>query len=152
MFSLHFLVTALCIYQCFAPASSFSLVPSKQYRIDRYSMYNCDKAHKNEYIIFNKATMRMSGGKDKLIFDGYFEILQDINEEIRVSLPKSSSFPDAVSILTQNRSRFKDMSAVAVRKILKNVVSSGGNTQCPACAVNPKRKSRSKSPICCTST
>jgi hypothetical protein len=60
------------------------LVSTKLYRVERYSMYNCDKAKKNELIIFNKATMRIYGGKDKLVYDGYFELLQDIHEEIRV--------------------------------------------------------------------
>jgi hypothetical protein len=36
-------------------------------------------------VVFNKATMRIFGGKDKMVYDGYFEILQDITEEIKVS-------------------------------------------------------------------
>jgi hypothetical protein len=75
-----FLVGAFCIYQMIVQVST------KLYRIERYSMYNCDKAKKNELIIFNKATMRIYGGNDKLVFDGYFEILQDIQEEIWVKL------------------------------------------------------------------
>jgi hypothetical protein len=86
MIKFWYLIGALCIYQWVSFGSTLSLVGSKQYRIDRYTMYNCDKAHKNEYVIFNKGTMKIYGGKNKLSFDGYFEVLKDINEEIRVSI------------------------------------------------------------------
>jgi lysozyme family protein len=76
---LWFLFGFLCIFQ-WTP-----LVSTKLYRVERYNMYNCDKAKNNEYVVFNKATMRIFGGKDKMVYDGYFEILQDITEEIKVS-------------------------------------------------------------------
>jgi hypothetical protein len=85
MYYLHFLVAAYCIYLCIPLISNLSLVAPKQYRIDRYTMYNCDKGLKNEYVIYTKATMKISGGKDEIVSAGYFEILQDIHEEIIVS-------------------------------------------------------------------
>jgi hypothetical protein len=73
------------IYQLVQLAIAFEVIATKHYRIEKYSMYNCDKAPKNEYVIYNKATMKIYGGRDKIISDGWFEVLQDIDEEIRVS-------------------------------------------------------------------
>jgi hypothetical protein len=57
---------------------------SKLYRVDRYTTPKCIKNTTIDWIIFNKSNMRIVGGINKIVIDGWFEILQDINADVSV--------------------------------------------------------------------
>jgi hypothetical protein len=65
---------------------NFYFQPTKLYRIDRYTTPNCVKGLKYDWFVFNNSTLKITGGVDKLFIDGWFELFQDIDTSVSVTI------------------------------------------------------------------